>query len=146
MSVSSVLCYYFCGLVIKSCPTLCDPVDYSPPGSSVHGISQTRILEWVVISSSTGSSWISDQTRVSCLAGVFFTTEPPGKPPLLLLLGCQSGVREVEKPGSQGCGAVYIRNSCVDFWSPASVATWVLHALREQDRGANHISSDSAAT
>ena len=39
-----------CCLVARSCPTLCNPMDYSPPGSSVHGISQTRILEWAVIS------------------------------------------------------------------------------------------------
>ena len=43
-------------LVAKSCLTLCNPVDCSPPGSSVHGISQARILEWVAISSSRGSS------------------------------------------------------------------------------------------
>ena len=43
-------------LVTQSCPTFCNPMDYSPPGSSVHGISQVRILEWVAISSSGGSS------------------------------------------------------------------------------------------
>ena len=43
-----------CCLVAKSCPPLCDPMDCSPPGSSVHGISQARILEWVAISFSTG--------------------------------------------------------------------------------------------
>ena len=43
-------------LVAQSCLTLCDPMDCSPPGSSVHGISQTRILEWVAIFSSRGSS------------------------------------------------------------------------------------------
>ena len=42
--------------VTQSCPTLCDPVDCSPPGSSVHGILQARILEWVAISFSRGSS------------------------------------------------------------------------------------------
>ena len=42
--------------VALSCPTLCDPVDCSPPGSSVHGILQARILEWVVMPSSRGSS------------------------------------------------------------------------------------------
>ena len=40
----------------QSCLTLCDPLDYSPPGSSVHGIFQARILEWVAISYSRGSS------------------------------------------------------------------------------------------
>ena len=43
----------------------CDPMDCSPPGSSVHGISQARILVWVVISSSRGSSWPRDWTRVT---------------------------------------------------------------------------------
>ena len=53
-------------------PTLCDPMDYSPPGSSVHGILQARILEWVAISFSRGSSWPRDQTQVSCIAGRCF--------------------------------------------------------------------------
>ena len=41
--------------VVQSCPTLCDPMDYSPPGSSIHGIFQARILEWVAIPFSKGS-------------------------------------------------------------------------------------------
>ena len=44
------------GLDINSGPTLCDPMNYSPAGSSVHGISQARILQWVAISISRGSS------------------------------------------------------------------------------------------
>ena len=54
-------------------------MDYSPPGSSVHGIFQARILEWVAISFSRGSSWSRDWTWVSCIACRFFA-EPPGKP------------------------------------------------------------------
>ena len=50
--------------VAQSCPTLCDPTD-SLPGYSVHGISQVRMLEWVAISSSRGSSQFRDQTHVS---------------------------------------------------------------------------------
>ena len=50
----------------QSCPTLCDPMDCSRPGSSVHGISQARILEWVTISFSRGSSWPRDWTHASC--------------------------------------------------------------------------------
>ena len=69
-----------CRLITKSCPTLCDHLICSPPGFSVHGISQARILEWVVISSSRGSSQLRDRTCISCTAGRFFTTEPPGKP------------------------------------------------------------------
>ena len=58
----------------------CNPMDYSAPGSSVHGILQARRLEWVAISFSRGSFWPKNQTHVSCIAGRFFTTEPPGKP------------------------------------------------------------------
>ena len=57
---------------------LCNAIGCSPPGSSVHGISQTRILEWLAISSSRGSPWPRDWTHVPCIAGGFFTTEPPG--------------------------------------------------------------------
>ena len=66
--------------LLLSCPTLCDPLDCSPPGSFVHGILQARTLEWVAISFSRGSSPPRDWTPISCLAGRFFTTEPPGKP------------------------------------------------------------------
>ena len=59
--------------VAQSCLTLCNPMDCSPPGSSVHGILQARILEWVAISSSRGSSQPWDWTSVSCIAGRFFT-------------------------------------------------------------------------
>ena len=55
--------------VAQSCLTLCDAVDCTPPGSSVHGILQARILEWVAISFSRGSSQPRDRTRVSCIAG-----------------------------------------------------------------------------
>ena len=55
------------------CPTLCDPVDCSPPGSSVHGIFQARVLEWIAISFSRGSSWPRDWTQVSCTAGRYFS-------------------------------------------------------------------------
>ena len=53
------------GSVAQLCPALCDPMDCSPPGSSVHRIFQARMLELVAISSSRGSSWHRDQTRVS---------------------------------------------------------------------------------
>ena len=60
-------------LVAQLCQTLCDPMDCSPPGSSVHGILQARIVEWVIIPFSKGSSRPRDQTQVSCIAGRFFT-------------------------------------------------------------------------
>ena len=52
----------------QSCPTLCDPMDCSLPGSSVHGIFQARVLEWADISFSRGSSQPRNRTRVSCVA------------------------------------------------------------------------------
>ena len=61
-------------------------MDCSLPGSSVHGISRARVLEWIALSLSTGSSQLRDQAHISCtgrqipaLAGRFFTDEPPGK-------------------------------------------------------------------
>ena len=64
-----------CVVVIQS-PSrvwLCDPMDCSLPGSSVHGILQARVLEWVTIPFSRGSSWPRDWIQVSCIAGRFFT-------------------------------------------------------------------------
>ena len=57
----------------QSCLTLCNPMDYSPPGSSVHGILQARILEWAAMPSFRASSRLRDRTQVSCIAGRFFT-------------------------------------------------------------------------
>ena len=70
---------------LQSYPTLCDPMNCSPPGFPVHGILPTRTLEWVAISLSKGSSWPRDWTHVfrgTCTAGRFFNAEPPGKPSL----------------------------------------------------------------
>ena len=60
-------------LVCQLCLTLCNPMDCSSPGSSAHGILQARILEWVAIPFSGGSSQLRDQIRVSCIASRFFT-------------------------------------------------------------------------
>ena len=67
--------------VSHSAASVCDPMDCNPPdSSSVHGILQARILEWVAIPFSKGSSQLRNQTQVSCIAGRFFTTEQYGKP------------------------------------------------------------------
>ena len=58
-------CLHACAKSLQSCPTPCDLIDHSPPGSSVHGILQERILEWVVIPFSKGSSPSRDQNHVS---------------------------------------------------------------------------------
>ena len=65
-------------LVAQLCPTLWDPKDCSPPGFSVHGILQARLLEWIAIPFSRGSSWPRNWTLVSCIAGRFFTTWATG--------------------------------------------------------------------
>ena len=80
MALPLAICYCCCCCgVTQSCSTLCDPMDCSPPGSSVHWILQARVLEWVAMPSPRGSSRPRDQTVVSCTAGRFFTTEPPGQ-------------------------------------------------------------------
>ena len=72
-----------CVLVTQLCLILYDPMDYRPPGSSVHGIRQARILEWVATPFSSGSSRHRDRTEVSCMAGRFFilwaTREAPNE-------------------------------------------------------------------
>ena len=67
--------------VIQSCLTLCDPMDCSLPGSSVHRIFQARVLEWVAVSFSRRSSQPRDWTQVSCIVGRRFTVwaTRPGK-------------------------------------------------------------------
>ena len=72
-----------CAQPLQSCPALCDPMDCSPPGSSVPGILQARILEWVAMPSSRGSSQPRDQTHVSfisCIASGFFSLLKPTVP------------------------------------------------------------------
>ena len=73
-----------CAKSLQLCPTLRHPMDCSLPGSSVHGILQARTLEWVAMPFSSGSSQPRDRTQASCIAGGFFTSEPPEKPILKL--------------------------------------------------------------
>ena len=66
--------------VAQSCPTLCDSMNCSPPLSCVHGILQARILEWVAMPSSRGSSWPGIEIRFPTLQADSLPSEPPGKP------------------------------------------------------------------
>ena len=66
-------------LVAQPCLTLCDLMDYSPPGSSVHGILQMRILEWVTVPFSRESSRPRDRTWLSCMTGRLFTVWATGE-------------------------------------------------------------------
>ena len=84
-------CIYICICVCSVMSSLCDPIDYRPPGSSVHGIFQARITEWVAMPHSRGSSWPRDPTLVSCVSCIgrwifFLTTKPPGKPTKRVLM------------------------------------------------------------
>ena len=73
------------------------------PGSSVHGISQARILEWVTTSFSRGCSRPKDTTKVSSIAGGFFTAEPLGKPKVIKVLGILRSVsHSVHVDGAPG--------------------------------------------
>ena len=82
---------YFMYSVAKSCPTLCNLMDCSPPRCSVHGIFQARILMWVAISSSGESSWPRDWTYISCRCLLHWQTAslplaPPEKSKLVYVL------------------------------------------------------------
>ena len=85
MLTSQCFCIWRWGLCkhakpLQSCPVLCDPMENSPPGSSVHGILQAKTLEWVAMPSDRGSSPPRDQTCVCyVLAGRVFTTSTTGK-------------------------------------------------------------------
>ena len=74
---STSLCFlqafFLVSELTQSCPVLCNPMDCTPPGSSIHGIFQTRVLEWVAISFFRGSSQPREWTQVSCIAGRLFT-------------------------------------------------------------------------
>ena len=64
---ASCLLSFLCVLSLQSCPALCDPTDRSPPGNSVHGIVEARLLEWVAMPFSRGSSQPRYRTQVSCI-------------------------------------------------------------------------------
>ena len=74
-----VPCAVLC-LVSQSCPILCNPIDYSPPGSSVHGILQARTLEWAAMLSSRGSSHPGTEPRSPALRADSLLSKPLGKP------------------------------------------------------------------
>ena len=89
------LSYYIVKVLgAQSCPTLCNPMDCSLPGYSVHGILQARILEWVVILFARGSSWPRDQTRVSHIAGRFLTVWATREAIILLMIKCSLVARK----------------------------------------------------
>ena len=102
-------CELWCGgLVTTSCLTLATPWTVARQAPSVHGISQTRILEWVAISVFRGSSQPRDPTRVSYIAGRFFTTEPTGKPSVCFVFNKMN-----ENSCSYGANILVIPKHCL---------------------------------
>ena len=84
----SPLSHCMCTKLLQSCLTLCDPMDCSLPHSSVHGILQARILEWVAMSSSRGRSWPRNGTLISCISCIpvrLFIHWPTSEVPILRL-------------------------------------------------------------
>ena len=121
---SSGSCCVYC-LIGKSCPRLsCDPMDCSPPDSSVRGISQARILEWVPFPSPGAHPYSGIEPMSPALAGGFFAIEPSGKPCLCLayttldnqfksmkiLLFCLGLLLEKENNSYENCINVVIYN------------------------------------
>ena len=100
--------------VAQSCPTLCNPMDCSPPGSSVHGIFQAWVLEWVAISFSRGSSRPRDQTQVSCIVGRHFTVWATRE----ATVADSEALIDFSRTAC-GCGTVYLQASIV-------LARWLL--------------------
>ena len=78
-----LICVCVCGQLLQSSLTLCHFMDCSPPGSSVHGILQARIPEWVAVPSSRGSFQLQDGTDICIVGRSLSIAEPPGKPLLI---------------------------------------------------------------
>ena len=105
--------------LLQLCPTLCNPMDCSLPGFSVHGILQARILEWAALPSSRGSSRPRDQTQVSCFACRFFTVWTTRELFILILRGFHSGSGQLDikryknmwHPGTY-CTGVHLCSKC----------------------------------
>ena len=114
--------------VLKLLPerlTLCNSMECSPSGSSLQGILQERILEWVTIPSTRGSSPSRDQTHASCsscVAGGFFTTEPPGKPRVLLWFILISYTLTLETIKCSYIGQYLLNNR---KWTVIYTTTWM---------------------
>ena len=118
-------------LVSQSYPTRCCPLDCSPPGSSVHGILQTRILDWVAIPFSRGSSWPRDQTRLSCIAGRLFAiwaTKKPIQFSRSVLSDCLQphGLQHARPPCPLPTPGVYSNSCPLSWWCHSVISSSVV--------------------
>ena len=118
-----------CAQSLQSCPTLCDPMDYSRPASSAHGILQARILEWVAISSCRGSSWLRDRTHV-LYAYLYWQVgslplAPPGNPKRALLPHFRAWVPHLLSSPSPPFSLLppYSSSKAVSSFSPQGLCT-----------------------
>ena len=84
--------------VVQSCPTLCDPMDCSLPGSSLHRIFQARVLERVAVCISRGSSQPRDQTGSPALHADALPSEPPGKPTVMIIITLMTSILALRTP------------------------------------------------
>ena len=131
------LCACNCHAQSLSCVQLfCDPMDCSLPGSSVYGIPQAKILEWVAISSSRGSSQPRDQIHVSwgsCIVGGFSSAEPPGNPQgiwlsymkekkVIVIMGIYSGSSVLGRSAYETWGSSCLNDLCLQI--PLQVFTY----------------------
>ena len=112
-------------LVAESCLTLCNSMDRSPPGSSVHGILQARILEWITIPFSRGSSQPRDQTWVSCIAGRLFTIQATREAPRILGAGSHSLLWRIFLIQGSNLGLLH----CRQILSPSELAWGRMNSL-----------------
>ena len=108
--------------------SLCEPMVYSPPGSFIHGILQARILEWVAIHFSGGSSQRRDQTQVSCIAGRFFTIFLWATRGKMLFIGKIQFSHSVISNSLWPHGVQHARLSCPSpTWSNSCPLSWWYH-------------------
>ena len=127
--------------VTQSCPTLCNSMDCSLPGFSVHGIFQARVLEWVAFSFSRGSSQCRDQTQVSCIAGRRFTfwvaREAGTRVPQRQMQRNPRGRMLPSIPSSLGSfSSLGIQNSQTKEWPHGFLCPKWLHSLNFQNGNA----------
>ena len=139
-----------CAKSLQSCPALCNPMDCSPPGSSVHEILQARILEWVAMPSSRGSSPARDRTRVSCVScigrRVLYHERHLGSlcprelsyQPVIFFLG------EPRTGGSLGNGTP-LQSSCLE--NPMDGGAWwaAVHGVSKSQTQLKRLSSSSSS-
>ena len=128
--MENVSCVNCCCSVAKSCPKLWDPMDCSKPGSSVHRVLQTTILQWVTISF-RGSSQTRDRTRVSCTGRRFLTTELQGRPffPLIRIVknvSCSSPSRRHCRHHRLGLMTQQVASDASNLWyrPEKSLSSW----------------------